>query len=203
MCTPSIPTDNSAQLAAQQAAQRQQQISQGQSAIDSAFGQFDDNYFKKYGDAYVANYDPQVDQQYGDAKQKLRYNVARRGMLDSQDAIHLNDNLNRGYSEQRQQVASNAVGAQNDLRNNVAQQKSQLYALNSSAADPTLAASSAAAAAGTIPSTPQYSTLGDLFSGLVNAGSGYVAGQARNNPYIPGSVVGGTLPSSGSGRVVR
>jgi hypothetical protein len=204
MCTPSIPKDNSAELAQQQAAQREAAITQGQSAIDSAFKPFNDDYFNEYKTAYTANYDPQVDQQYGDAKQNLRYNVARRGMLDSQDAIHLNDNLNRSYGQQRQQIAANATGATNDLRNTVQSQKSQLYALNNSAADPTLAATNATAAAGTIPSTPQYSALGDLFSGLVNAGSGYLAGQQRTNPYMTGTGVTGTLPgATGSGRVVR
>ena len=36
MCTPSIPKDNSAELAQQQAAQREGAIRQGQGAIDSA-----------------------------------------------------------------------------------------------------------------------------------------------------------------------
>jgi hypothetical protein len=204
MCTPSIPKDNSAELAAQQAAQRQAQITQGQGAIDSAFSKFDDNYFNEYNKAYTANYDPQVDEQFGIAQKNLKYNVARRGMLDSTNAIDLNDRLNNSYGQQRQQIAADAIGATNNLKNAVQGQKSQLYALNESAADPTLAASNATAAAGTIPNTPQYSVLGDLFSGLVNAGTGYAAGQSRNNPYITsGRAPGGYLPTgNGSGRVI-
>ena len=203
MCSPSLPKDNSAELAAQQAQQRQSQITQGQSAIDKAFSQFDEPYYQNYTNAYEANYNPQVDEQYQRGQQKLAYNEARKGMQDSTPGIYQNDLLNESYGQQRQQIAANALSATQDLRNNVQQQKGQLYALNESAADPTLAASNAAAAAGTIPSTPQYSVLGDLFSGLVNAGTGYVAGQNQNNPYITRGATGGSLPTgSGSGRIV-
>jgi len=204
MCTPSIPQDNSAQLAQQQAAQRQSQITQGQQNIDQAFGQFNDDYFNNYAKTYENNYNPQVDEQFQRAQRQLNYNETRRGMQDSQDSIYHNDLLNENYGQQRQQVAANATSAENDLRNTVQNQKSQLYALNESAADPSLAASNAAAAAGTIPHTSQYSVLGDLFSGLVGAGSNYVAGQNQTNPYLrSGFSPGGSVPGgSGSGKVV-
>jgi len=206
MCTPQIPQDTSAQQAAQAAQERQAQVVQGQQNIDSAFSKFDDNYFNKYQGAYEANYNPQVDEQYQRAQQGERYNYARTGMLDSTPAIHGADLLNEKYGQQRQAVAADALSATNNLRNGVQQQKSQLYALNSSAADPTLASTQAAASAGTIPSTPQYSVLGDLFSGLVNAGANYQQGRNTNSPYFTPNapMPGGALPSgSGSGRVVN
>lgn len=204
MCTPSIPQDNSAQLAQQQADQRQSQITQGQGSIDSAFSKFDDGYFKQYGDAYTANYDPQVDQQYGIAKQKDNYDAARKGVLDSTPAIHQADLLNTSYGDQRQQVASDALAAVNNQKNAINSQKSQLYALNTSSADPTQAASQANASAGTFSSQPQYSALGDLFGGLVNTGTAVLAGRGQVNPYLtPGGSPTSALPSgSGSARIV-
>lgn len=205
MCTPSIPKDNSAELAQQQAAQRESAIRAGQANIDSAFSKFDDNFFGGYRDAYVNNYNPQVDQQYGDARKDIRYDAARKGVLDSTPALFKADRLNQKYGEARQQIASDAMAAENQQRNAVNQQKSQLYALNQSAADPTLAATQAAAGAGTIPNQPQYSALGDLFAGLVNSGGAYIAGQSKapTQPfaaYLPG---GGLPGGNGSGRVVR
>lgn len=202
---PSIPQDNSAKLAAQQADQRQAQVTQGQQNIDAAFTPFNDDYFNKYQQTYEDNYNPQVDDQYKLAQQKERYNEARSGMLDSTPAIFQQDQLNKSYGQQRQTIAGNAINATDVLKNSVQQQKAQLYSLNSSAADPTLASTQAAAAAGTIPSTPQYSMLGDLFSGLVNSTSAVAAGNSQNNPYFTPNrgLPGGPLPSgSGSGRVV-
>lgn len=207
MCnTPSIPQDRSAEIAAQSAAQRESQVRAGQQNIDSAFGKFDDNFFNDFTKAYENNYNPQVDTQFDRAKTNLRYDNARKGMLDSTPAIFSNDLLNEKYGQQRQQVASDAIGATSNLRNNVSNQKTQLYQLNSSAADPTLASTNAAAAAGTIPNQPQYSALGDLFGGLVNSGASFMAGQNQNNPYFKPNqpLPGGRLPSGGgSGRVVN
>jgi hypothetical protein len=211
MCTPSIPKDTSADQAAAANATRQANITAGQGNIDSAFSKFDDGYFNKYNQSYQDNYNPRVDDQFKIAQTGERYNAARKGTLDSTPAIYANDQLNKSYGDQKQQIASNANTATDTMRNTVQQQKTSLYNLNSSAADPTLAATNATAAAGTIPSTPQYSMLGDLFGGLVNAGAGVVQGQNSYNPYfmpgqgLPGSGLPGSgLPSAnGSSRVVR
>jgi hypothetical protein len=213
---PSIPQDNSAQTG-QQIAQQQQQdaqqradtrqaaITDGQSKIDSAFSSFDKPYYDKYATAYEDNYNPQVDEQYSRAKQGEQYNYARAGVLDSTPAIHGADLLNESYGNARQTVASNAVGATDALKNNVATQKASLYSQNTAAADPEAAATNASAAVDTMPSRPQYSQLGDLFSGLVNAGAGYVKGQYATLPpgYQQQFAPGAGLPGAGgSGRVV-
>lgn len=205
MCTPSIPKDNSAQLAQQQNDARQANIRAGQGSIDTAFAGFDDDYYKKYGQAYLDNYNPQVDDQYHRAQQQERYGFARNGTLDSSPAIGAADRLNQEYAAQRQAIASRALGAADTLKNNVTNQKSQLYALNTSAADPALATQQANAAAGTITSTPQASPLGDLFGGLLNSASAYMAGQNKALPagYASAFAPGATLPGgNGSGRVV-
>lgn len=207
MClsTPKLPEDTSAQQAQVANDQRQAKITEGQGAIDSAFTKYDDNFFNGYQKNYVDNYNPQVDEQFGRAKEKLGYNDARRGMQDSTSGIFNRDLLNDSYGKQRQQIGANGVQAAEGLRSDVASQKSNLYALNASAADPTLISERASAAAGTIPSTPQYSVLGDLFSGLVNSGAAYQAGQSKALPpgYAAAFAPGAGLPGSGSGRVVR
>lgn len=210
MCTPSLPKDTSAEQAATANATRQANVTAGQQNIDSAFSKFDQPYFDNYTKSYEANYNPQVDEQFGLAQQGERYAAARKGVLDSTPAIHANDLLNTSYGQQKQKIASDALNATDSLRNNVQQQKTQLYGLNSSAADPTLASSQAAASAGTIPSTPQYSVLGDLFGGLVNGAASYTG--ANNNYTAMGGNMGygnrmfqagsGLPGGSGSGRIV-
>lgn len=201
-----LPQDQSAQLAQQAADARQAKVTAGQGNIDSAFGQFTPDYYNSFTKTYEDNYNPQVDDQFKLAQQGERYNLARKGMLDSTPAITAGDLLNKGYVSQRQGIASNALGATEDLKNNVAGAKSQLYALNESAADPSLAATSALGQAGALQTTPKYSPLGDLFGGLVNGTASYVNGVNSQvppwyrNAFQPGS---GVPSGSGSGKVIN
>jgi hypothetical protein len=212
MCTaPSIPKDNSAQIALQQQQQREAAIKQGQGVIDKDFAGFNPDFYNKYTSAYENNYNPQVDEQYGLARQKETYNLARNGTLDSTPGMTANDQLVEGYQNQRRAIASNALQATNTLKGNVANQKSQLYALNASAADPTLAGEQAVAEAGALQTTPSYSPLGDLFGSLVNSTNSFLTGKYNamqpygygygGSPY--GFSPGGSLPSSnGAGAVI-
>jgi hypothetical protein len=196
--------DTSAEQAALQASQRQDQILKGQSAIDTAFQPYDDNFYANYGKTYENYFDPQIDNQFLKAQQQQTYDLARRGVTDSTPAITAADKLNQAYGQQRQQVGSDAINAVNTLKNNVQSQKNSLYSLNTSAADPTLAASHAADAVGTLPTLPKYSVLGDLFGGLVNSGASYVAGQNQALPKGYNAQLTAGLPTGlGSGRIVN
>jgi hypothetical protein len=207
MCGPKPPKDNSAEIARQQAVEREAKINQGKQSIDNAFGVFDPQYYQKYQDAYTANYNPQVDRQFQQAKQQVQYNLARKGTTDSTIGQKNFGDLVTGYDDARRQVASDAADASNKLRQNVESQKSQLYAQNSASADPSLSAIQAVSSAGSLRTPANYSPIGDLFSGLVNTTASYMAGQNQGLPagyraalLTPGS----TLPSGGgSGRVVR
>lgn len=206
MCFPKPPRDNSAELARQQEQQRQARITQGQQAIDDAFKGFDDSYFNDYRQDYLDYYNPQVDEKYGNARRDLRYNTARAGILDSTGGFRLFGDLSKAYDDQRRAVASNADQATNEQRTNVEQNKSDLYSQNTASADPSLAAISAAGRAGSLQTTPAYSPVGDLFSGLTNAGASYIAGRNKGLPagYDRLFQPGATLPTGyGSGRVVR
>lgn len=201
----SQPVDNSAAIARQQADEREAAITKGKSSIDSAFGVFDPQYYQKYQDAYTANYDPQVDKQFTEARKGLKYNLARNGTTDSTAGQKSFGDLVTGYDDARRDIASKAVDATNQLKTNVEDQKSDLYAQNSASADPSLSSIQAVSRAGSLATPASYSPLGDLFSGLVNTTGAYIAGQNQGIPAAyryalttPGS----TLPSGGSGRVV-
>mgnify|MGYP001004377967 FL=1 len=82
--------DNSRQQAAQAQAEqaaaeaaRQSRIREGQANIDTAFGQFDDNYFGNFQKSFTDFYNPQIADQYARAKDKLIAALAGRGTLES------------------------------------------------------------------------------------------------------------------------
>lgn len=206
MCfSQSPPQDNSAAIARQQADEREAKITQGKQSIDSAFGVFDPQYYQKYQDAYVDNYNPQVDKQFKDARLGLKYNLARAGTTDSTGGQKTFGDLVTGYDDARRDVASQAVDATNKLKSQVEDQKTDLYNQNSASADPSLSAIQAVSRAGAMATPASYSPIGDLFSGLVNSAGAYYAGRNQALPagYAARFAPGATLPGGGSGRVVN
>ncbi|MGZ5923511.1 MAG: hypothetical protein ACXWK2_02950 [Rhizomicrobium sp.] len=201
----SAPVDNSGEVARQQAADREAKITQGKQSIDQAFNVFDPAFYDKYTKAFTNNYDPEVDRQFGLAKQGVLYDTARKGTTDSTPGQKQFADLTHDYGVQRQNIASQAIDATNKLRSNVDAQKTNLYAQNSSSADPSLSAIQAVSSAGSLGQPAQYSPLGNLFAGAINGGAQYIAGQNNRLPagYARAFAPGATLPSgSGSGRVV-
>lgn len=200
------PKDNSAEIARQQAVEREGKITQGKQSIDQAFNVFDPAYYDKYTKAFTDNYNPEVDRQFGVARQGVKYDTARKGTTDSTAGIKQFGDLTREYGVQRQNIAGQAIDATNKLRTDVEGQKNTLYAQNTASADPSLSAISAVSSANAIGQPAQYSPLGNLFAGAVNGGASYLAGQNNRLPagYSNAFAPGSTLPSgSGSGRVVR
>jgi hypothetical protein len=207
MCFPKPPQDNSAGLARQQEEERKARIQQGQAAIEKEFAAFNPDYFNRYQQSYLDNYNPQVDEQFGNARKDLRYSLARAHTLDSSGANTAFGKLTGAYDDQRRAITSNAVDATNKIRQQVEQNRGDLLAQNTAAADPSLAAINAVGRAGSLQTTPTYSPLGDLFSGFTNAGASYLAGKGGALPYGYSTAFkpGGTLPSgysSGSGSVI-
>lgn len=206
MClTPSPAQDNSAATARAEEEQRTARINAGKAKIDEAFSVFTPDYFNKFQNDYLGNYNPQVDEKYGYAQRDLRYNTARAGIQDSSGGLDAFSKLARGYDDQRRAVASNALEATNNVRTQVEQNKSDLYNQNQSAADPSLAAISAAGRAGSLSTPPSFSPIGDVFAGLTGAGTAYLQGRNQGLPagYAGMFTPGGSLANGGgSGRVV-
>lgn len=178
MCfTPKVPKDNSAQIAGEKEAERQARIKEGQSNIDSAFEQFNDPYYEGVTTDYNSYYNPQVEQQYKDALDKLTLQLGQQGILQSSAGNEQIGKLTENYGKQKQTVADAALNAANDARARIQQQKTNLYSQNTAAADPSQAASLAATAAQSAISPPVYSPLGNLFAGLLGSGTNALAVQ--------------------------
>lgn len=186
--------------------ERAQRIAQGKGQIKSAFDVFDKAFYRNYKNDYLNYYQPQLDQQFGDARRAVRYDAARRGVDTSTPGINRFSDLVDLYAGQRRDLAASARGAKNDLKSQVATAKNTLFNQNAIAADPSLAHQGASAAVGAIQAVPQYSQLGNLFAGFVNgANTVYQNRQAMlppgYGPLLRQNVA--TAPTTSPVRVVR
>lgn len=172
MCKSKAPKDNSAEIARQQEAARQARIRTGQSNIDQAFSGFDDNFYQGYQDQYTGYYNPQLEDQYGDAVKRLTLQLAQSGNLTGSAGANQFGDLEEYYNQQRLALTNRALDAVNTLRGNIDNKKSQLYADNRAAADPGSASSAAASAVQylqpTAPSSPLANVFSDFFSNVGN-----------------------------------
>lgn len=210
---PSVPPDNSAQIAADQEAKRETNINTGKTNIDQAFTQFDDPYYSGITKNYEDYYNPQIDQQYNDALNKLTFQLGQQGILQSSEGNRQLGLLKQSNDTQRQSIADQGIAAATTAKQQVAQQKNNLYAQNQQAADPSLAASQAAGAAASAVSPITYSPLSNVFAGLLGQGTNALALQQGNGliggsgSFLPSQtnatgISGGNTSNAGSGKVV-
>lgn len=206
MCAPGLfgggaPKDDSAERARQEEAARQGRITAGQEAIDQQFAGFDDSYFDKFKGDYTGFYAPQLDEQYVDARKKATVRLASTGGLQTSAGASQLGGLFKSYNDQKSALAGKAMDAARGLRGQVDSNKTELYQLNRSAADPAQATALATQRAGGIQ--PQsFSPLGNVFGDLVNNVGTGIALESRGFPGL-GTGFFSTGKSSGSSRVVK
>ena len=173
------PPDNSAQIAREAEEKRQGRISEGTSAIDSAFSSYNDDFYNQYQSDYGGYYQPQLDDQYSDARERLTLQLAKQGNLTSSTGADQFGDLKSRYDDRGTSISNEAMDASNSLRRSVDSNKSQLYADNRSSADPGNAAKAARSLATSLqpgtPSSPLADTFADFFnnaSQMVGLGGG-------------------------------
>jgi hypothetical protein len=142
---------------------RKANIQSGQGRLDEAFAQFDDNYFGKVKDDYTGAKNPDIDTQYGKAKDALTAALARRGTLSSTIAGNAFGDLDTKRNDARSDVANEAADAANKFRSSIEKSKGDLISLNQSAADPTMIAARAKGEATSLVAPKATGELGDLF----------------------------------------
>lgn len=180
--------------------ERQARIREGMSKINDTFSQFNDDFFNRRRDAYVAYATPQLEEQYGDAATRLAAALSRSGALRSSEAIRRNSRLQRDYQLQRQSVVDKgmdfATSARTDLENARSGLVNDLYAT----ADPAAAAAGAVARAKIASSNPGFSPLGQLFSDITSGLADW--GEARAYARGYNSTAPGSAGARDSGRSV-
>ena len=199
--------DKSAERAAEQARRdeeaRQLRITEGRGAIDQAFQPFNDDYFRGVEQDYLKYYMPQLDDQYKKAQEQTTFNLARTGNLNAGTASSTAfADLLEEFNRNRSLHGDRALGAANDARARVEQNRQDLFAQNAAAADPTAASSAAAASVGQLQLPQQFSPIGNVFADLLGSAATGISAERQG---FPGFRTGISTPrtSSGSMHVVR
>lgn len=209
MCFPK-PKNSAADEAAKAEAEtrareekRQADIAAGKGKIDEAYAGFNDDYYGGYRNTYTDYYNPQVDDQYATAKDKLTAALAGRGILESSPGIAKLGELDKTYNQGRTQVGNDADAAVRNLQSGVENSKTDLYSLNQSSADPEGIGARAVGQATALAAPPAFSPLGQLFSGILSGFLGGGQSQSQlGNPYVSKTPSLYTASGSGSSRVV-
>jgi hypothetical protein len=149
---------------------RQAQIRAGTAAVDNTFNsQFTDDYYKGRRDAYTSYAMPQLEDQHAKAARELTYALARGGNLDSSVRGYQEGQLQKLYNTNRQGVADQALGQENDARNAVEGARSDLIRTLTATGDASGAAQSAATRSVALSQPTPYSPVGDMFSSFTSA----------------------------------
>jgi len=168
-------------------AARQARIRQGTEAIDKTFGQFGDSFYDQRRDAALNYFNPQFDQQYGDAKKALAYSLDSKGTTNSSIRAEKEAELQRAYDQNRRDVADKALSYSSQARGKVEEARGDLVRTLNASGDADAAANNAVSRAQMLSQPDSYSPLGQLFSTFV-AGLGPQAqleraGALSNNAY--------------------
>ena len=165
---PKPPRDNSAEIARKKEEERKAKIALGRTAIDDQFAQFDDDYFDAISTGYMDFYQPQLTKQFDDARRKSILSLAGVGNLNTSAGARSLGNLQELYENNRALLGDSGIGAANRARRDIEAARSDLYAQNRAAADPSAAASSAMSRAGTLTAPMVYEPLGNVFASFIS-----------------------------------
>ena len=183
-----------------------------QNAVNSAFSQFDPQYFQNYQNAYTNYYQPQINDQYAQAKDQLTAALSGAGTLESTVGADALANLAKRSTDQTAQVAAQAAAASQSLQQQVASQKSSLLNQANASTDPTTIAGNAQAATTALQAPTTFSPLGNVFSDLLGPVTAAAKGTASTagaqgvpiapivtpNAYSGGGLGGAASPYNGT-----
>ena len=145
---------------------RQNNITAGQGEINSAFTQFNDDFYGNRSKSYIDYATPTLEKQYQDQMRSLTSALARSGNLQSSLRGDMMGKLQTEYDQGKQKIASTAMSYADQARAQTEQAKASLMSTNATLADPGQIRNSAAAAAANLRINPQFANLGSLLSNL-------------------------------------
>lgn len=163
-------------------AARQARIREGTAGINSTFdSQFNDDFYGKRRQAYLDYANPQLSQQYDDARKALTYALDRSGTSDSSIRAAREAELQRTYDNNVRSLSDTALNYENDARNNVESARASLIQQLNASADQSAAVQGATNRAAALSAPVGYSPLGQMFSSFTNA-----LGQQAQNEQTAG-----------------
>ncbi|MEP6827745.1 MAG: hypothetical protein ABJA10_06695 [Aestuariivirga sp.] len=176
------------QDAKDQEAKRQANVTAGNASIDKAFSSYDPAYYDKYKQSYKDAYNPEIDRQYGNAVDQITSSMAGRGLSGGTYSNWSQGEATRTRDDARAKVGGDAENASSSLAGNINQRKTDLFGLNTTANDPEGIAAQATASASSIPAPVPTTSLGQVFSSVLQPISSF---QTANMNSIPPYGYGG------------
>jgi hypothetical protein len=180
---------------------RQARIREGTARIDRTFGDFDRAFYDDYRNRVMAFYQPQLDNQFADARDDLTFAFARAGTLNSTMANRKNADLTEAYQVGLAELLSDAEGKVGQLNSRINTEKSNLVSLLNATGDADRASNEALARSQVLfEAQPDYDMLPDIFNGFATGIGNYMQGQ--NQQRILDAYTGRSSPA-GSGRIIN
>lgn len=148
---------------------RQQRVREGTESINKTFEQFNDGFYEKRRTDALNYYNPQVDEQFADARKKLAFSLDSAGTANSSIRAQKEAELSQLYDTGRRQVADQALSYGKQARNSVEGARGELVSSLNASGDASQAANSAIARAQALSQPDSYSPIGQLFSTFTGA----------------------------------
>jgi hypothetical protein len=183
---------------------RQARLNQGKTAIDALFGNqnFGDAFYNKYQQANLDYNMPQLYDQYGQAKDKMTYDLARAGTLRSTAAGYAQSLLEKQNAVNQASVAAKADADTAALRQSIASQQQQAYNQLYQTEDPTVAANTAASSVANAQLTqPNLQPMSAMFTPIAIGLSSAIS--APYGQYTANQMVGRSPTGQGSLNTVQ
>lgn len=170
---------------------REARINTGKANIDQAFSGFGDDFFNTLSKNYLDYAQPQLEDQYTQAKKNITYALARGGNTHSSAAGDQFGQLAKQYSTNQTGISGTAADYANQARRDVAADKSDVTNQLVATGDADAANAAALSAAKSLAVPISFSPLGSLFSNVsALAAQSKLAADATIPGY--GGGVGGT-----------
>jgi hypothetical protein len=173
------------ETAAEQAANtRQGYITDETNNINNQFDStFTPDFYNNYAKSLTDYWRPDIDQQYGDAQKQINYDFATTQPGGGSAGAYALGRLKQADDNAVLTANDNAQSQAKQLQGSVEARRSSLLGELNSSTDPNAVGATVAPSIGSIPVTPAYSPVGDIFSNIT--GQFAVAQQARNQ-NLPG-----------------
>lgn len=166
-------------------------------------GGFDDKFYQDRQQAFLDTAMPEFQQQFGQTRRGLAYELARRGLLNSSSAINKESQLTRYAGNKEREISDAALGSANQLRADVENQRSNLVNQLIASGDPSLASQNALSSAAQFRAPSPVAPLGNLFNDWTSL---YMSNQLNRNYATSNPAAwsfGQPMTAGGSSRIVR
>jgi len=171
--------------------ERQRKITEGTGAINQQFARFDEPFFKNVEQAALDFYIPQLESQFGDAREKTIKRLAREGNLEASAGIGQLGDLTDTANLNRTLLADKSRALSGTTRANIEDTRSRLLGQLQATADPAAAATAAHQQALAATAPPEFSPIGDLFSKFLNQGAVQIGAARQGFQNVASPLFGG------------